>query len=251
MRGDVDDIRFGMLARVTSAFADELDASDPVAAVPWPQWPDVAALADHLGGNHLWAAAIVRDGERVDRTTIPTAPASGLGDWYRACRDELLATLVEASPDRACWTIGASAGVPAFWTRRMLYETTKHLIDLRAASGGDWRAAAELAPVDYADGIDELFAVFLPRSAPGLAPLPAPVVLSASDADRSWHLAPTWAVSSPAPADPDAVVLTARTADLALAVWERADPLDDSGRYRIDGDPTAITALRAAPIHPG
>ena len=243
-----DDARLGMLARVTAAFAVEIDQRGPDAAIPWPLWPDAAALVDHLGRNHLWASGIVRTGGPVDRQTLSHAPRPGARGWYTECRDELLATLAEVPRDRACWTIGGRPGTASFWTRRMLYETTKHLIDLRAAGGGAWTAAPELAPVDYADAVDELFTVFLTRSAPGLEPLPSPLVLRMTDAPRSWRLGTDWTVT--ADPDPLAVTLSARAADLALALWERADPLAADGRFTIEGDPEVVRALATAPIHP-
>ena len=46
------------------------------------------------------------------------------------------------------------------------------------------------------------------------------------------------------------VTLAARAADLALALWERADPLAADGRFTIEGDPEVVRALATAPIHP-
>lgn len=240
--------RRASLETVTAAYATEIDRHEPTASIAWPLWPDAARLTDHLGGNHLWAAQIVRAGVRVDRATIPAAPTTGLRAWYEECRADLLAALDDTAPDRECWTIGPHLGIPSFWTRRMLFETTKHLIDLRAAGGAAWSPADELTPEHYADGIDELLEVFLARSAPTLEPLPAPLALRALDTDRAWTLSPTWEVSPGIGSG--ATTLSGMAAHLALALWERADPLDDSGRFTIDGDRDVVAAFARAPIHP-
>lgn len=251
MLGDADDIRISIVARTGAAFAAEIDQHPGDAAIPWPLWPDVATLVDHLGRNHLWAAGIVRTGAPVDRKTLPRVSADDPRGWYEHCRAELLAALDETPLDRPCWVIGGrEGGTAAFWARRMVYETTKHLIDLRAAGGGVWTVAPELAPVDYADGIDELFAEFLPRSRPTLEPLPGTLVMAASDLDRSWSISPGWTVTAGTDADAAARV-TATAGELALFVWERAAPWDAPARFRIEGpDPSVVRAFGAAPVHP-
>ena len=89
--------------------------------------------------------------------------------------------------------------------------------------------------------------MFLPRSRPMLPPLPAAVELRAVDAGRTWRIGPEWRTGPDAGADG---VVSARAADLLLALWERADPLRDPERFTIVGDRTAPAALFAAPIHP-
>ncbi|WES64174.1 maleylpyruvate isomerase N-terminal domain-containing protein [Microbacter sp. GSS18] len=251
MLGDVDDIRTSMVARAGAAFAAEIDRHPADAAIPWPLWPNVATLIDHLGRNHLWAAGIVRSGGPVDRKTLPRASAEDPRGWYEGCRAELLETLAETPMDRPCWVVGGrDGGTAAFWARRMVYETTKHLIDIRASGGGEWTAAPELSPVDYADGIDELFAEFLPRSRASLEPLPGTLVLAASDIDRAWSISPDWAVAG-TPATDAAARVTATAGDLALFAWERATPWTAPARFAVDGpDPAVVRAFGAAPVHP-
>jgi len=140
--------------------------------------------------------------------------------------------------------------------RGLLAETdglrnVKHLMDLRA-SGGIWSAAEELDPEDYADGIDELLSVFLPRSRPKLAALPGEVALVATDTPRRWFVGPDWTVriSSGDSDEATAARIFARTGDLALMVWERADPLTDSRRFRVEGGLATAAAFSATSIHP-
>ena len=249
MLGDVDDIRIALVARLTAAFAVEIDRREPDAPTTWPLWPTVAAMIDHLGRNYLWAVRIVSTGAAVDRKTLPRAPTSGMRAWYESCRADMLAALDDVPADRPCWVVGERpAGTAAFWRRRMVFETVKHLIDLRAAGGGSWRVAPELAPLDYADGIDELFAEFLPRSRPSLDPLPGPMSMIATDIDRRWTITPDWDVSADAFADARGARVSGTAGDLALLVWERADPFDP--RFGIDGDQAVVCAFAAAPVQP-
>ena len=142
MLGDVDDIRIALVARLTAAFAVEIDRQEPDAPTTWPLWPTVASMIDHLGRNHLWAAQIVSTGAAVDRKTLPRAPTSGAREWYENCRADMLVALDDVPADRPCWVVGERPdGTAAFWRRRMVFETVKHLIDLRAAGGGSWRVA--------------------------------------------------------------------------------------------------------------
>ncbi|UUT36220.1 maleylpyruvate isomerase N-terminal domain-containing protein [Microbacterium elymi] len=239
-----------LLARVTAAFDAEIEHHAPTASIAWDAWPTVSDLIGHLGQIHLWAARIVRTGNNVPRKTLPPPPVGDRRRWYGDCRRELLAALTETPPERPCWVLGESAeGEARFWSRRLVYESVKHLTDLRAAGGASWRPAPELAPVDYADGIDELFEVFLPRSRPSLDPLPEPVTLAATDIDRTWTIARDWRAADAAPAAGGSRV-TASVADLALFMWERADPGRQPERFLIEGGDAAVAALANASVHP-
>lgn len=237
--------------RVSAAFSTEIDRHDPQDAITWASWPTVAALTAHLGGIHLWAGEIVRRGGRVDRASLPPAPTNPDRAWYDSCREKLRETLAASNPDAACWVIGDRAdGTARFWMRRMVFETTKHLIDLRAAGGDRWIVAPELSAAEYADGIDELFEVFLPRSRATLDPLPAPLHLDATDIDRRWTLTPDWQVHAGEAGD-EGTVISASAGELALFVWERGDPLSRSDRYALAGESAVVRAYAASPVHPG
>lgn len=252
MTGERVDARIGLVERLTAAFGDEIDRRDPGAEIPWPNWPDVGSMVVHLGRIHRWAARIVRTGgPPLDDVTSPVA-AAGVRAWYDEGRLALLDVLVEVPAHSPCWIIGDRRGTAAFWRRRMVYETVKHLVDVRASGGGRRLVAPELTPEDYADGVDELFSEFLPRSRPTLQPLPGAVLLQATDIRRTWRIGRDWTVDSGVADgrnDEPARVL-ARAGDLALTVWERADPLQDPVRFRVEGDLVAIAALASAPIHP-
>jgi uncharacterized protein (TIGR03083 family) len=244
-----DDRRLELVAGVTAAFADEIERHRPDAAVPWPWWPDVRTLVGHLGGVHAWAARVVRTGERVpDPVDRPVEDDDAMRRWYVHRRADLLDALRTVPVDTPCWAIASGTRTAAFWRRRTVFETTKHLIDLRAAGGLPRRAPDELAPADYADGVDELLEVFLPRSRPTLDALPEPVLLQAADVDRRWRIGRDWTVTTGTP-DDDAVRIRADAADLALLVWQRAD-LGDPERFEITGDRGTAGRFATAPVHP-
>lgn len=240
--------RRDLLERVTGAFADEIDRHDPTDPVPWPWWPDVRALVGHLGGIHGWAAQVLLAGEQAPQPADVPAPEATARAWYLERRRVLLDAVRSQPADAPCWVFTGTDRTAGFWRRRMVFETAKHLADLRAAGGGTWRSVDELGTDGASDGIDELFAVFLGRSRAGLAALPAPVLLQATDSDRRWAVLPHWEVRDDIDG-PDVSTVRARTADLALLVWDRADPLADDDRFAVAGDPAPVAALRDAPIH--
>lgn len=240
--------RLALVDRLSAAFTAELRLADPRAAVAWPELPDVASLAEHVGTVHRWVTQIVLHGDPVEESSIPGPPPGALLAWFDGGRDDLLAALAVTPPSRPCWTIGGRIGTAAVWQRRMVFEHGKHLIDLRAAGGRGWTVAPELSPTDYADGIDELFEVFLPRSRPKLTALPAEIVLEATDTGRIWRVSQDWMVA-PNPTGSEAVRLRATAGELALALWERSDPLRDPG-FEIAGDRAAAAAFTNTQIHP-
>ncbi|MEI3868224.1 maleylpyruvate isomerase N-terminal domain-containing protein [Microbacterium sp. CCNWLW134] len=243
-------VHLGAFERASAAFAAEIDEHDANAAIGWSRWPTVSSLVTHLGGIHRWAAEIVRTRVPVDRATLSANPSDPSRAWYESCRDELLAALRAADPDGPCWVIGGRPdGRVGFWRRRMVFETTKHLIDLRAAGGETWRVAPELSAAEYADAVDELFEVFLARSRATLDPLPAALTLAAADVDRTWTLSTDWQVHA-VPRGIEGARVTATAGELALFAWERGHPLAQPDRYAVDGDTSVIEAFARAPVHP-
>lgn len=248
MAGTPPDARLRLVSELTAAVGREIDLHDPLEPIAWPDLPTVQAMVLHVGNVHRWVTAIVRTRGAVDEASVATTPEGDLRGWYEAGREALLETLTSTDPDEPCWVLGTAPPLVGFWHRRMIYENAKHLMDLRAAGGAPWRPAAELSAQDSADGIDELLAVFLPRSRSGLRPLPAPVVLHATDVERRWRIGRDWDVSDASDDDP-ATRISAPASDLALALWERAD-LRDRSRFRVRGDTAAADALASAQIHP-
>lgn len=242
--------RLASVVRLTAAIGVEIAHRDPAAPVPWPELPNVASMVAHVGGIQRWVTAIVRTRTAVDRDAPAVPAGADLGAWFEEGRTDLLDVLAATDPDAPCWVIGGSIGTAGFWRRRMVFEHAKHLMDLRASGTATWSAAPELGADDYADGIDELLAVYLPRSRPHLPPLPAPVLLLPDDCDRGFRIERDWTVAAAGPERSDVdTAVAAPASDLALALWERAD-LRDRSRFRVAGDPAAVDALASARIHP-
>ena len=244
------DHRVGLVARLTAACSAEIARRDLTATIPWPSIPTVAAMIVHLGGVHRWVTEIVRTTRRAADDSIPDVSSVSLHTWFEEGRAALLDTLTAGSPATPCWVLGNRVGTVEFWQRRMVFENAKHLIDLRAADGGTWSAAAELGPDDYADGIDEFLTEFLPRTRPALAPLPGTVALHATDIPRIWRINPDWTTDRDGAEAGAHVTVTARTSDLALMLWERADLLDPNANAVVDGSRDTLTALQSASVHP-
>ncbi|MFF3641601.1 maleylpyruvate isomerase family mycothiol-dependent enzyme [Streptomyces sp. NPDC002564] len=141
-------------ARLTSTVVGA-DASTPVPGCPG--WT-LAHLLRHVGGTHRWAETVVRTratGPVPDDEVNLVTPAAdddipALSAWLAEGAARFAATLKEAGPDVAVWTV-APGGTPLFWARRMTYETVVHRFDATAAVGGTYTLDADVAR----DGLDE------------------------------------------------------------------------------------------------
>ncbi|WP_427888776.1 maleylpyruvate isomerase N-terminal domain-containing protein [Kribbella sp. GL6] len=141
-------------------------------------------------------------------------------------------------------TLHLGSGQPwaASILRRRLHETVIHLVDLvqaGAAAGEqvDPGLARPLAAV-AADGVDEVFGVFLPRlRARGFAPaVTRQVGVRATDTGHEWTLTPVSEGNPPTVERGKAVgeaVLSGTAADLDLCLWKRLPPTV----LTVDGDP--------------
>lgn len=242
-----DDPRLDTVAELSAAIGREIDSRDPAAVIGWPELPDVAAMVDHLGFIHRWVTAVLLTGRAVPDAAVPVEHGSDVRGWYDEGRAALLRALSESAVDAPCWVLGSAPRVAGFWRRRMVFEHVKHLTDLRAAGGGAWTVAPELTPAQYADGIDELFEVMLPRSRSTLPTLAGPVALEATDTGDVWRIGADWSLLDEVGG---AVRVLAPAGDLAMAVWERADPVREPVRFRIEGDREVAAAFFATSIHP-
>lgn len=228
----------------TGMFAATLAGADEAARLPgYGSWT-VADLGAHLGAVHRWAAEIVEGGVRTRRVNRPELDVPVL-DHYRDARERLLAVLAATDPERACWTLHRTDRTVRFWHRRQAFETLVHLWDLRAAID----PGAGLDDVDLvvcADGVQELYEVFVPRASAAERPtLPGSVALVATDADRSWTIGPEWTFEPGAGADAAATV-RAPAAALLLWAWRRPSLAAPS----VDGDQRVVAALRRAQVVP-
>jgi uncharacterized protein (TIGR03083 family) len=181
----------------------------------------------------------------VENGMVPAPPEGGedgLVDWYRAG----LAALVDAiraleEPDRPAYSFSPRHRYLGFWPRRMGQETTIHRVDAEQAAG---RPVAPIDPAVAVDGIDEMFAVYLPAFGAGRSPGDGRTVhLHATDAEGEWLIRFEQGdlAVEPGHAKGDAAV-RGPVADLLLWVWGRR-PLDG---LEVFGDASAAEALRTA-----
>ena len=229
---------------LSTLLVDEIEARRADDAVHSALWPTVGAVASHVVAVYRWVTTILRTGSPAQPAEFPLNDDT-MTTELRDARAELLAELERA--DRECWVLGGHTGTTAFWRRRMVLETLKHLLDVRTSPDEQFAEPAELDVELAVDGIDEFLDVFLARSRATLAPLPGSVLLTATDARRSWRLASDWSLTDD---DPPSVTIEARAGALLLMLWERANPLDEPERFRSVGDREVMRALLDAPIHP-
>ena len=226
---------------VTGAFLRDTGAADPAAACADIRW-SVAELVAHLGGVHRWAAANAREAKRHPRTNVPQLDVS-LTEWYSTSRDVLLDTFDELDPDARAYTLSKTDKTVAFWHRRQLFETLVHLWDLRSAVDAAAPPPGEVTADVHADGVSELFDLFVPRSGT-LAPLGGGIELHATDTGDRWSFGNDWqrdggheltaSVSAPA-------------GELLLWAWNRGRARDAVVR---DGDLAVIERFERAHVRP-
>ena len=126
-----------------------------------PAWT-LAHLAEHLGQIHRWAnfcAVNARPPTADEAAALASVDPSRVGEWYRGCVAELMATLESLDPDAATWHPFPVERVARVWSRRQAHETAMHRWDAERAIGVD----AELDPELASDGIDEYFEIVIPR----------------------------------------------------------------------------------------
>ena len=228
---------------LSSALLDEVVARSADEAVHSALWPTVGAIAGHVTAVYGWVTTILRTGSPADRAESPLDDDTKT-TVLRDARDQLLAEL--ESDDRECWVIGGGTGTTAFWRRRMVLESLKHLLDVRTPPSSRFAVPSELDASLAVDGIDEFLDVFLARSRASLDPLPSTVRLVATDVDRAWILAADWSLGVRPEADTS---IEAPAAALLLLLWERASALGEPERFRITGEPATVRALESSPIH--
>ncbi|MDZ8276393.1 maleylpyruvate isomerase N-terminal domain-containing protein [Microbacterium aquimaris] len=237
---------------LSDRFAAEAAELDPDAPIASDAWPTVGGMVDHLGQIQRWCTEVLRTGAAVDRAEHVRPAERDRFAWFVEGSAALATELGTRDPAAGCWAF-VPGGTNGFWARRQAHEARKHLWDIRTATTPVPELPEAGGPEMAADIVDELYAVFLARAVRGgLAPLPSPLALVATDAAVTWHLATDWSVvrSVEAPADPAATVLQGRLGDIALFAWDRAAPEDLPDRFAITGSSATVAAYRDAPVHP-
>lgn len=231
------------LTTVTGAFLRDLSQSTPELPLADIRWT-VAELGAHLGEVHRWAAGNARTGKRGDRQNVPEIDVP-LAEWYETSRGVLLAALDELDPEAECYTLSRSDRTVRFWHRRQLHETLVHLWDLRSAADPAAPPPEEVPAEVHADGVSELFDVFLSRSSDAdRGDLGGGIRLVASDTGDQWTFDSQWGREG---GHDFAATVTAPAGDLLLWVWNR-------GRARtvveFEGDADVIRRFERAHVRP-
>jgi len=159
--------------------------------------------------------------------------------YYRDGLRGLLEALREAPEDLEAMTFLKDAPSPRrFWARRQCHETTIHMVDALAAAEARLPTTGEAA-VDAAlavDGIDEILRGFYTRGRSKLYDGEAfTMAVVPTDADRRWilHVAERLTVE---PGDPPltddgaAATISGSAPALYLALWNRGDEVEVTGR---------------------
>ena len=230
------------LAADVDAFAAAVERGPLDAPVSWCGSWTLSDLAMHLGGVHRWALHAVRHAappEQRDEAG-PTQPAA-LAAWVRAGGAELIDALRARRDEDTTWHPFPFPKVAAVWPRRQAHETSIHRWDAQAAAGGSPMISRAFA----ADGIDEYFALALPR----LVQREGRTLPSGALSVRITDTADRWLVSSRdnilhiagEQEAPDVTAeLTGRAQDVLLRLWGRPVPDD---RFVVAGRPEAWLAL--------
>ncbi|MFD9005061.1 maleylpyruvate isomerase family mycothiol-dependent enzyme [Streptomyces sp. NPDC059582] len=231
-----------VLREQAAVFESVLRTSDLGTPVPTCGDWTLHDLGVHLAQASRFAAAVVRTGE-LCREQFGPAAGERIADWYAEGVASLLAVLGEADPAAPTWAFGIQDATAALWFRRAALDSAVHLVDVQLATG----AEVHVDPLIAADGVDEVFALMVPRVWSGSEhkPLPAPVALRSTDTGHGWLIQPgDIPQARPLDSGPATATVEASAADLLLALWKRqpAHP-----RW-ISGDPAAANALLTSPL---
>jgi uncharacterized protein (TIGR03083 family) len=239
------------LSRQTAEFERLLRTADLDApVVSCGDWT-LRKLGAHLGNVHRWATTIVTTGEPASQN-LELEPGGDLADWYAAGAAELLATLRGADPSAPAWHFSVTEKVKAFWFRRQAQEAAVHLFDAARAAGVE----TVIDPLIAADGVDEVFAVMMPRARrrSGPPPLPESLTIRATDTGHTWLLSPATQTTEGPTADlvagdtVAAATVAAPAQDLLLLLWKRLAPADTA--VRISGNEASARDFLAATLTP-
>ncbi|WP_410658114.1 maleylpyruvate isomerase family mycothiol-dependent enzyme [Amycolatopsis sp. lyj-112] len=239
------------LRELTTGFAQVVRTGDHAAPVPCCGDWLLRDLAVHLGNVHLWAAEIVRTGERGAQD-FAVEPGADLAAWYRESADGLIEALRGATPDDSAWNFTASAKNKAFWFRRQVHETAVHLLDAHRAAGTEYI----LDPSIAADGADEVLLAMLPRVKRWHTPpvVTVPLLLKTSDTGHAWLITPPGQDTDVPgsrqadPAETAEAVVEGAAEGLDFLLWQRVG-LAESG-LKITGDVAAAETFLAGPFTP-
>ncbi|MGW5465570.1 maleylpyruvate isomerase family mycothiol-dependent enzyme [Streptomyces sp. NPDC003996] len=231
-----------VLRAEAAALEQLLRTADPATPVATCGSWSMHDLGTHLGQASRFAAALLKTGQLPHEQFAPPA-GQQIADWYAEGAAAILATLEETDPTTPTWAFGFEGAVAALWFRRVAQDTAVHLVDAQLATGAD----VHVDPLIAADGVDEVFAVMVPRvwRSGEQKPLPAPVALRTTDTGHNWLIQPgDIPQARPVDSGPAAATVEATAAELLLALWKR----QPANPEWISGDIAAANALLTATL---
>ncbi len=123
-----------------------------------PEW-DLRQLTHHTGSVHRWARQSAETAAQPPSFGTETPSDDELADWLRVGAHDLAETLLSIDPDAPTWCPFPVEKIGRIWPRRQAHETAVHRWDAETAAG----IVATFDPQLASDGIDEYFAIALPR----------------------------------------------------------------------------------------
>jgi len=241
--------------KVAALLATAFDDTDPQMPVPGcPGWT-IADLALHIGAGQRWAASIVLSSVEQHRPQEVLRTTISWGDWYAGTTAALAAALRAVDPDEPCWNFAPVEQRAGFWSRRRLHETVIHWVDARQAGhppSPSVPTGLDAVPAEvFADGVAEVFEVFLPRMlARGEQPaVTREIGVRATDVGSEWTLTPSEQGHPPRIRSGVAAgeaVLEGTAAELDLCLWKRLP----AGVLTVLGDPEAAAGFLAGRATP-
>ncbi len=223
------------------AAALDLAAQAATADAPIPGCPGwtVTDLLEHVGSVFYRASLIIGEHrEHRPHRTETTAPVGDPFGWYDKGRTAILSVLRTADPLSSYWTFRGPNPL-RWWLRRLANEAAVHRVDAEQAAG----IASIIDPRSAIDGIDEKFETYLPVIAiQKPTERPVTVALRTDDFGVEWTITIDNEVTVRRHRAPAEATVSGPADTLFLWLWDRA-PVE---RVRVEGDPAAAEALRAA-----
>ena len=228
-------------------FFDVASVTSPELPVPaCPDWA-VETLVGHLGGIHLWVAAIVAAGGENPGLRPPAAPAGcDPVSWAREGFETMMGAFAGKGPDAPCWNFRpGSPQTVSWWYRRQALEASIHRFDIESAAGSASDVEADLA----VEGIDEVLCDMLPmlHRRGATEQLHGTLHLHATDAEGEWWVDFDHPEASATREHKKAdTALRGPASGLYLWLWNRQSPAE--ARLEIFGPEEVVAAWRSVRI---
>jgi len=197
-----------------AAVRDHLDA--PVPGCPGWTGRDLVA---HLGGVHLFWAAVLADQSDSSPPEVDEEPRGDLLSWSEASTAALMGALRAAGPERPVWTWWGEPATAGAVARHQMQEAAVHAWDAQATAG----RPEPLPEAVAADAVDEFLSISL--GAVGSWPNPPAIVSLVIPGSPAWNVRLSEAGRHVERSEPRGdTVLTGSGSDLLLVLYRRQPP---------------------------